>query len=64
MIDEVVDPYVVKKMSELKLAETQKVLMLVDAFKGQKTETVEQKLTSYDTELVTVPAKMTHFSSP
>ena len=35
-----------------------------DAFKGHKTEAVEQKLTSYNIELVTVPANMTHFFQP
>lgn len=64
LIDEVVNPYVVKKRHDLKLAETQKALMVCDAFKGQKTEAVEQKLTSYNIELVTVPANMTHFFSP
>ena len=64
MIDEVVNPHVVKKSSDLKLAETQKALMVWDAFEGQKTEAVEQKLTSYNIELVTVPANMTHLSSP
>ena len=64
LIDEVVNQYVVKKKSELKLAETQKALMVWDAFKGQKTEALEQKLTSYNVELVTVPPNMTHFFSP
>ena len=66
LIDEVVNLYVVKKRSELKLAETQKALMVRDAFKGQKTEAVEQKLISYNIELVTVPAtcNMTHFFQP
>ena len=61
MIDEVVNPYVMNKPSELKLNEAQKALMAWDAFKGQKTEAVERKLTSYNIELVTVPAIMTHF---
>ena len=51
---EVVNPYLVRKRAELKLAETQKALMVWDAFKGQKTETVKQKFTSYNIELVTV----------
>ena len=64
LIDEVVNPYVVKKRSDLKLAETQKALMVWDAFKGQKTEAVEQKLTSCNIELVTVPPNMTLFFQP
>ena len=64
LIDEVVNSYVVKKRTELNLAETQKALMVWDAFKGHKTEAVKQKLTSHDIELVTVPANMTHFFQP
>lgn len=46
LIDEIVNPYVVKKRSELNLNEAQKALMVWDTFKGQKTEAVERKLKS------------------
>ena len=42
LINEVVNLYVVKKRSDIKLAETQKALMVQDVFNGQKTEAVEQ----------------------
>ena len=64
MIDEVINPYLVRKRVELKLAETQKALVVWDVFKGQMTEAVKEKLSSYNIELVAVPANMTHFFQP
>ena len=54
LIDEVINPYVVRKQVELKLAETQKALVVWDVFKGQMTEAVKEKLSSYNIELVAV----------
>lgn len=55
LIEEVINPYVIRKGGELKLSETQKALLIWDVFKGQMTETVKQKLTSHNIELVAVP---------
>ena len=64
MIDEVINPYLVRKKAELKLTETQRAVIIWDVFKGQMTETVKQKLSSHNIELVPVPANMTHFFQP
>ena len=64
LLDEVINPYVVKKRAELKLLENQKALVIWDVFKGQMTETVKQKLESLHIQLVSVPANMTHFFQP
>lgn len=64
LINEVINPYLVRKRAELKLDKTQKALVVWDVFKGQMTEVVKQKLSSYNIELVAVPANMTHFFQP
>ena len=64
LIDEVIQPYIIKKRAELKVSETQKALVIWDVFKGQMTETVKQKLSSLNIALVAVPANMTHFFQP
>ena len=58
LLEQVVNPYCIKKRVELKLPETQPALMIWDVFKGQMTEKVKQKLKS------AVPANMTHFFQP
>ena len=60
LLDQVINPYVVKKRAELKLLENQKALVIWDVFKGQMTETVKQKLESLHIQLVSVPANVTH----
>ena len=52
LIDEVVNPYVVKKRKELKLASTQKALMIWDVFRGQMTDVVKRKLNTLSIELL------------
>ena len=64
LIDEVINPYLVRRRAELKLGETQKAVVVWDVFKGQMTEAVKQKLPSHNIELVAVPANMTHFFQP
>ena len=64
LLDQVINPYVVKKRAELKLLENQKALVIWDVFKGQMTETVKQKFESLHIQLVSVPANMTHFFQP
>lgn len=62
MIDKVIAPYVERKRKELKLAPTQKALLIWDVFKGQKTAKVSKKLASLN--ITIVPANMTHFFQP
>ena len=57
LIDEVINLYLVRKRVKLKLAETQKALIV---FKGQA---VKEKLLSYNIELVAVPANDTLLST-
>ena len=64
LIDEVINPYVKKKRSELNLSDTQKALVIWDVFRGQMTEKVKEKLQSLNFELVPVPANMTHLFQP
>lgn len=64
MIDKVIAPYVERKRKELKLAPTQKALLIWDVFKGQKTAKVSKKLASLNITIVSVPAHMTHFFQP
>ncbi len=64
LIDEIVNPYIVAKRSELKLPDTQKALMVWDMFKAQMTDKVKDKLKGLNIELVLVPANMTHFFQP
>ena len=63
LIDEVINPCLVRKIAELKLTETQKALIVWNVFKGRMTETVKQKLSSHNIELVPVPANITLFST-
>ena len=62
-IDEVVKPYVDLKRKELKLQSTQKALLILDVFKGQRADKVLSQLASLNIEVVSLPANMTHFSS-
>ena len=60
-----VNPYVIStKEEKLKLPESQKALLVWDAFKGQMTDVVKQKLDSLSIEMVQVQANMTHFFRP
>ena len=62
-IDEVIKPYVDLKRKELKLQPTQKALLILDVFKGQRADKVLSQLASLNIEVVSLPANMTHFSS-
>ena len=64
LIEGAIHPYVQKKRAELKLPESQKVLLIWDVFKGQMTASVKEKLSSLNIELVAVPANVTHFFQP
>ena len=62
--DGVINSFQVEKRAELKLAETQKAVVVLNVFKGQMTEAAKQKLSSHNIELVPVPTNMTHFFQP
>ena len=64
MIDKVIVPYIERKGKELKLAPTQKALLICDVFRGQKAAKVSKKLASLNIAIVPVPANMIHFFQP
>ena len=64
LIDEIINPHIVKKPKELGLTSTQMALVIWDVFRGQMTDSVKEKLASLSIELVSVPANMTHFFQP
>ena len=64
LIDEVIVPYIERKRKELKLAPTQKALLICDVFRGQKAAKVSKKLASLNIAIVSLPANMIHFFQP
>ena len=64
VLEEIIAPYMAKKCIELKLPADQKALLIWDAFKGQLTQKVKDKLVALNIECVYVPANMTHFFQP
>ena len=64
LINEVINPYVVKQHKELKLPSDQKALLIWDVFRGQMTDKVKRMLDSLNIECSYVPANMTHFFQP
>ena len=64
LIDDIINPYVVQKRSELGLPSTQKALMVWDVFKGQVTNTVKSRLDALNILLVPVLVNMTLFLTP
>ena len=64
LIEDIINPYVVKIRSELKLPEDQKALLVWDVFRGQMTKIVQSKLLSLNIECVYVPANMTNLFQP
>ena len=64
LIEEIINPYLIKKRAELELPTAQKALVIWDVFRGQVTEKVLEKLQSINCEFVPVPANMTHFFQP
>ena len=64
LIEKVINPYVVNTRAKLGLPVSQKALLILDAFKGQITDAVKEKLHLLSIEMVQVPANMTHFFQP
>ena len=61
MLEEIISPH---KCTEFKLPVNQKALLIWDAFRGQLTERVKEKLAALNIKCVYVPANMTHFFQP
>ena len=64
LIHEVINPYVISIRKKMNLPESQKALLVWDAFKGQMTEAVRAELELLSIKMVQVPANMTHFFQP
>ena len=64
LIDKIIRPYFETTRKELKLQPTQKLLLIWDVCKRQKTDKVLSQLASLNIEVVSVPANMTLFPAP
>ena len=64
LIEEIINPYLVKKRAELELPTAQKALVIWDVFKGQVTAKVLEKLQRINCEFASVPTNTTHFFQP
>ena len=64
LIEDVLVPYIAKIKEEKSLPESQKSLLLWDAFNTQSTQKVKDALTTHNIELVMVPKNMTHLLQP
>ena len=63
LIDEVLVPHIEKVKKEKSLPDSQKSLLLWDAFKAQSTQKVKDALSANKIESVMVPKNMTHFTA-
>ena len=64
LIDEVLVPHIEKVKKEKSLPDSQKSLLLWDAFKAQSTQKVKDALSANKIESVMVPKNMTHLLQP
>lgn len=64
LIEEVLIPYIEKVKEEKALPQSQKSLLVWDAFKAQSTPKVMETLCSYGIESAMVPKNMTHLLQP
>ena len=64
LIEDVLVPYIAKIKEEKSLPESQKSLLLLDAFKAQSTQKLKDALATHNIELVMVPKNMTHLLQP
>ena len=64
LVNEIINPYIVKKRKDLGLPDDQKALLVWDVFKGQMTDKVKSLLHLLNIECSYVPANMTHFFQP
>ncbi|PFX26609.1 hypothetical protein AWC38_SpisGene8728 [Stylophora pistillata] len=64
LVNKIIYPYVAKVKEELGLPETQKALLVWDAFKAQSTEKVSSELERLNINVVALPKNMTHLLQP
>ena len=64
LLDEIIIPYVEKEREALNLDKNQPALLIIDAFSGQVTKSVIDKMTENNIKLVKVPANMTRLFQP
>ena len=60
LVNKIIYPYVTKVKEELRLPETQKALLVWDAFKAQSTDKVLSELERLNINVVAVPKNMNH----
>ena len=63
-LEKVVFPFIVEKRKELSLPDGQKAILVVDVFKGQKTERVQHLIANNNCVCVFVPANMANYFRP
>ena len=63
-IEKIVVPYLKSKREELALRPDQKALLILDVFKGQKTDRYRALLEIHDIVAVYIPANMTKYFHP
>ena len=64
LVNKIIYPYVTKVKEDLGLPETQKALLVWDAFKAQSTDKVLSELERLNINVVAVPKNMTHLLKP
>lgn len=64
LVNKIIYSYVNKVKQELGLPETQKALLVWDAFKAQSTDKVLSELEKLNINVVAVPKNMTHLLQP
>ena len=64
LIDEIITPYVEKEREMLDLGEEQQALLIIDAFPGQMTDPVFEKLKENNIKLTRVSANITNLFQP
>ena len=64
LVNNVIKPYITKAKKELGLPDTQKALLVWDAFTAQSTDKVTRVLTRLNIKVVPVPKNMTHLLQP
>ena len=62
LLNKIINPYVTEVKEELGLPETQKALLIWDAFRAQSTDNVMRELEKLNIKVVTVPKNMTQLT--
>ena len=64
LLDEIIIPYAGKEMDMLNLDENQPALLIIDAFSGQMTKAIIDKMAENYIKLVKVTSRITQFFQP